>query len=112
MKIKEGAIFVEKFGIAMFYQVIKVYESEYVRVRRIEAISLKWVNGYEEEVMPDINNFKEEDVYIKDNEKGALKKVIYTEDSAFISFGPSAGATGWLWNKKPVISSYYYIWMK
>ncbi len=113
MKIKVGDIFYNNYynsGLASFYQVVKVYESGRVKIRRIEEKEIEWINGYEKKVMPDINNFcKEGGSIIKDNSKGTVKKVDFSHNSPSIDLDHDPG---WLWDGEPIISSYYYIWVK
>ena len=120
MKIKVGDIFYENHGIATFYQVIKVYDSGRVRIREIESELGKKISSYEFEAMPIINKFKPKvestnnNYYkdIKDNDKGTIKVINYFNDGIpFLDLkGTYSYAT--LWDGKPVISSYYYVWMK
>ena len=113
MEIKVGDIFYNNYynsGLASFYQVVKVYISGRVRIRRNEEKEIEWINGYEKKVMPDINNFcKKGGFIIKDNSKGTIKKVDFSCSSPSIDLGRYAG---WLWDGEPIISSYYYVWMK
>lgn len=111
MKIKVGDVFYENHGLARFYQVIKVYESGRVKIRRIEEKEVKWISGYEKEVMPDINNFSKEDRLLDSNDnKGVIRLVDYSCSEPCICI--TSNCYGWLWDGKPVISSYWYIWMK
>ena len=115
MKIKVGDIFYSNYygnGLATFYQVVKVYDSGYVQIRRIEEKEIKWISGYEKEVVPDIGNFSSEDRLLEnDNKKGVRRLVDYktfNEPSINITYS----CFGQLWDGNPVISSYYYIWVK
>lgn len=47
MKVKVGDIFYENDGPARFFQVVKVYESNRVRIRQIEKTETKTKCGYE-----------------------------------------------------------------
>lgn len=111
MKIKVGDIFYDNNGLAIFYQVVKVYESGRVKVRRIEEKELKWISGYEKEVLPDIDNFSKEDRLLDSSDnKGVIRLVDYNCSKPSICI--KNNCYGWLWDGKPVISSYWYIWMK
>ena len=110
MKVKVGDVFYENNGLARFYQVVKVYESGRVKIRRIEEKEIKWVSGYEKEVMPDINNFSSEDRVLENDNKGVIRLVDYSYSEPCICI--NYNSYGWLWDGKPVISSYWYVWMK
>lgn len=112
MKIKVGDVFYENDGLARFYQVIKVYDSGRVKLRRIEEKEIRWISGYEKEVMPDINNFSKEDrIFKSDNTKGIIRLVDY-ESCSKPCITLNYNSFGWLWDGKPIISSYWSIWMR
>jgi len=117
-KIKVGDIFYDADGIVDFYQVVQVYDSGRVRIREIEKIETPTDCGYEFKAVPIPDKFKpkiendKNDRYanIKDNDKGAIKVVQqFSNGDYYISF-----YTGWanLYKGKPVISSYWYVWMR
>ena len=111
MKIKVGDIFYENHGLARFYQVVKVYESGRVKIRRVEEKELRWISGYEKEVLPDINNFSKEDRLLDSSDnKGVIRLVDYSCSKPCICI--TYNCYGWLWDGEPVISSYWYIWMR
>lgn len=120
MKIKVGDIFYENRGIAKFYQVIKVYESGRIRIRKIESEEYRTECSYEFLATPLPNKFcpKEEiselgKLYadIIDNDKGAVKLVKYLNDNTpFIEF--YGGFHAYLYDGKPIISSYYDVWVR
>lgn len=121
MKIKIGDIFYENHGIATFYQVVKVYDSGRVRIREIESELGKKISSYEFEAMPIINKFKAKeelsktDAYsrdIKDNDKGTIKVVNYFDDGTPFLDLKGTYSYASLWDGKPVVSSYWYVWMK
>lgn len=118
MKIKIGDIFYRNNGIASFYQVVQVYESGRVRIREIEKEETPTECGYEFLAKPILNKFKPKKEYdkmqlhyadIKDNDKGTIKLVQKFEDGTiYINFSTELG---YLY-KKPVISSYWSVWMR
>ena len=124
-KIKENDIFYSRQGITVFYQVVKVYESGRVRIREIEKVEKPTECGYEFLATPLKNKFcpkreiSEEDkkyyidnyIDIIDNDKGAIKLVkFFDDDSPYISLKGHDYAT--LYEGEPVISNYWYVWMK
>jgi hypothetical protein len=117
-KIKVGDIFYENFGLAVFYQVIKVYESGRVRIRRIESEEQETDCFYIFLATPIPNKFrpKEDAPHIKDNDKGAVKQVFYNEymnNSPYINiYDGTWGGSAYLYENEPVNSSYYYAWVK
>lgn len=119
-KIKVGDIFYSNYfndGLATFYQVVKVYESGRVRIREIEKEEKKTEFDCEFLATPLPNKFcpkRELDTIggradIQDNDKGTIKLVQYSDNKPFLSFSTR---NAYLYEGKPVISSYYYIWMK
>ena len=119
-KIKVGDIFYDANGITSFYQVVQVYESGRVRIREIEKEeSTESENGYEFKAIPVPNKFKPKVEYskhdllyavVKDNDKGAIKKLQqFSDGEYYIDF-----YGGWanLYKGKPVISSYWSVWMR
>lgn len=118
MKIKEGDIFYSGRGIAVFYQVVKVYDSGRVRIREIDKTEVPTEVGYEFLATPIKDKFLKKEKRNKrnayvgdiiDNDKGVIKLVKYFDDgSAYIEF---IGSIAYLYEDKPVISSYYYVWL-
>ncbi len=112
MKIKVGDIFYENNGIAIFYQVVKVYESGRVKIRRIKEKEIKWVSGYEKEVLPDIDNFSKEDKLLNSSNNKGVIRLVDTETCSKPCICIKYNCYGWLWDGKPIISSYWDIWMR
>ena len=120
MKIKENDIFYSNTGIVTFYQVVKVYESGRIRIKKIEKIETPTECGYEFLAKPlknkfcpneEISEVNKHDMDIIDNDKGVIKLVKYFDDGIpFIDLKCNDWAT--LYEGKPVISSYWYVWMK
>lgn len=115
--VKLGDVFyyssIHANNMGVFYQVIKVYESGRVRIRRIAAKELKWVGDYEKETIPDIDNFLAEDSIkvVKDNQKGAIREVFYNDDGVpYIDL--CRVAFGNLYQGKPVVESYWDVWVR
>lgn len=117
-KIKVGDIFYDADGIVSFYQVVQVYDSGRVRIREIEKEEIPTECGYEFLATPVPNKFKPKEekgnndryASIKDNDKGAIKMVQqFPNGDYYISF-----YVGWanLYKGEPVISSYWYVWMR
>lgn len=118
MKVKVGDIFYDNKGIALFYQVVKVYESGRVRIRQIDKEERETECGYEMLAKPIPNSFLPKREYeefekkyirILDNEKGTIKEIKEWKGKPIIEFKHSICE---LWNHEEVISSYYNIWMK
>lgn len=118
MNIKVGDIFYENDGPARFFQVVKVYESNRVRIREIEKIETKTKCGYEFLAEPKIDCFlpKEEldDIEkryadIVDNDKGTIKLIKYFKNEPIIDLKYTYAE---LWDGEPIISSYYMGWMR
>ena len=119
MKIKVGDIFYDDNGIANFYQVIQVYESGRVRIREIEKEETPTECGYEFLAKPILNKFKPKKEYdkmqlhyadIKDNDKGTIKTVQqFSDGEYYIDFYVGYAR---LYTGKPVISSYWNVWMR
>lgn len=119
MMIKVGDIFYVNHGIAAFYQVVKVYESGRVRIREIEKEEKETECGYEFLATPipnkfcpkrEVEEFEKRYFNVVDNDKGAIKLIQYYDDGTpYISF---LTENGYLYDGEPVISSYYYVWMK
>lgn len=118
MKIKVGDIFCDNSGIINFYQVVQIYDSGRVRIREIEKIETPTECGYEFKAIPIPNKFKPKKEYnkndryanIKDNDKGTVKLVQqFSDGDYYIDF-----YAGWanLYKGKPVISSYWSVWMR
>ena len=119
-KIKVGDIFYDNSGIACFYQVVQVYDSGRIRIREIEKEeSTESENGYEFKSVPVPNKFKPKREYnqhellyvaVKDNDKGTIKKLQqFSDGEYYIDF--YAGYAK-LYKGKPVISSYWSVWMR
>lgn len=103
-KIKENDIFNSNMGITSFYQVTKVYDSGRVRVRKIEKEEIPTECGYEFLAKPQKNKFCQDD-------KGAIKLVQYFDDGTpYLQLVGYDYAT--LYKGKPVISSYWNVWMR
>lgn len=112
MKIKVGDIFYENLGIASFYQVVKVYESGRVRIRKIEKEEKETECGYEFLATPIPNKFcpkEERYIDVKNNDKGFIKLVKYIDKEPIIEFSASYAH---LYKGEPIISSYWYVWVR
>lgn len=92
MEIQVGDIFVHSNRCASFFQVVKLYSNDRVKVREINS----FVNG--KYAMPLKDNFKENSHFIKDD--GAIKKITRFEDNTYYINIGSCGT--FLWNNKPV----------
>ncbi|MDO4526599.1 MAG: hypothetical protein Q4B87_00700 [Candidatus Saccharibacteria bacterium] len=96
-----------------FYQVVKVYESGRVKIRRIAEKELGWISNYEKETAPDIDNFLAEDSIkvVKDNEKGTVHEIFYNNDGMpYINLGRVA--FGELYQGKPIIENKWDVWVR
>lgn len=114
--VKLGDVFyysdIYSHNIGAFYQVVKVYASGRVKIRRIAEKELRWVSDYEKETAPGVNNFLAEDSLkiIKDNQKGAVREIFYDDDdSPYINLGRAA--FGRLYLGKPIIESHWDTWV-
>lgn len=117
-KVKVGDIFYDDNGIANFYQVVQVYDSGRVRIREIEKTETPTECGYEFKASPISNEFKPKiegvkvDRYtrIKDNDKGVIKVIQEFDDGEYyIDFYIGYAK---LYKNKPIISSYWSVWMR
>lgn len=115
--VKLGDVFyyssISASDMGAFYQVVKVYESGRVRIRRIAKKELRWISDYEKETAPDIDNFLAEDSIkiVKDNQKGTLREVFYNDDGVpYIDL--CRVAFGKLYQGKPVVESYWDVWVR
>lgn len=118
MKIKVGDIFYENDGPVRFYQVVKIYDSNRVRIRQIEKIETKTKCGYEFLAEPkkdcflprkELDDLEKRYADIVDNDKGVIKLIQYSENQPIIKL---KNIYAELWDGRLVISSYYMGWMR
>lgn len=114
--IKLGDVFyytsINANKMGAFYQVVKVYESGRVKIRRIAKKELGWISDYEQKTDPDIDNFSAEDSLkiIKDNQKGTIREVFYDNGKPYINL--DRASLGELYQGKPIIQSYWDVWVR